>query len=129
MRTIPKRTRMLLALLLALSVVGIYHVFDVRALEREARAVAQDKASEVLGKLVQKGVNTTSSEAVVWRKIPVIGQPSAKITVHLRHQMTSASEVSQTFDYFYRRDHSSWVELQDTCAHGPTQRNGHAHAH
>lgn len=129
MSTIPKRTRILLALLLALSIVGTYHVFDVKALEREAQAVARDKASEVLGNQAQKGVNTASSEAVAWRTIPVIGQPSAKITVHLRHQTASGSEFSQTYDYFYRRDHSGWVEMHDRCEHGPTPLTGHAHAH
>ena len=127
MKTINKRTRILLALLLALSVLGSYHVLDVRALDREAQVVAHGKASEVLGKQAHKGVNTVSSEAMVWRTIPVVGQASAMITVHLRHRTASGSELSQTFDYVYRRDHSGWVEMEHRHEHGSTQHSGHVH--
>lgn len=129
MGRINMRTRVLLALLLAVALLAFYHVVDASALKREVQAIEQAKAADVLGDQPQKGANTTSTQSVVWRVIPLVGQASAKITVNLHHRTISGSEFDQAFDYFYRRERLGWVEMEHQHEPNSTQHSEHAHGH
>lgn len=61
---------------------------------------------------------------------PVVSGPYAKLAVQVRNRMASCADFTQTFDRFYQRQGSNWVEMARCQGHegGFAEEHTH-HAH
>lgn len=114
------------ALAAALGLVA-YHALDLRYLERDCQSTATEKARQVAGQLSPKYKPTAGAHVDAWRAVPLIGTPSAKVTVDVRLRLASGSDLVQTYDYFFKRQGTKWVEMEANCGHGHGEGGKHDH--
>jgi hypothetical protein len=127
MKHIGRRKALLASALAATLGLVAYHALDLRYLERDCQSTAMEKARQVAGQLSPKYKPTAGAHVDAWRAIPLFGTPSAKVTVDVRLQLASGSDFVQTYDYFFKRQGSKWVEMEANCAHGPDSGGEHDH--
>lgn len=126
---IGKRTVTLVAVVPVLMGLWGYDTFDKHALAETFKSVAKEKVSEVTARTPHKGTVNTSLEIATWRTPPVLGQPSAKAAVSVKIRTSSGLDLSQTYEYFFRREGAEWVEDHAGHSHGGPEKGEEAPCH
>jgi hypothetical protein len=122
MKGISRRTVSLAAIVSILLGVWGYGVFDERTLEETVRSAAKEKLDTVIKGIPPKKLVDSSLEITTWRTPPVLGQPAAKAVVSVQLRLATGAELTQSYDYYFKREGHQWVE--DNAGHSHA---GHTH--
>lgn len=87
------------------------HVVDGQVLARELEPLGAQKAATIMANAMARATTHITVETSSWRMPPVVGTPTAKVTVRIVVEMGPNNRYDQTYDYYYERRAQGWQEI------------------
>ncbi|MFO7975001.1 MAG: hypothetical protein R6V12_10245 [Candidatus Hydrogenedentota bacterium] len=116
-----KRSRMVTGLfvIVVLLFIWVYHLAEIKALERSLRKQADALMKQYASPENGLSENHVSLEVNAGKTLPILGQGRGKISVFTRTETPSGEKVYRTIEYFYAYEDGQWRMTESGGCSGP----------